>query len=159
MPPSHGPVPGERRATFRDPCVYGVLRTERNAVAGRRLVIVESPAKAKTIAQYLGDGYDVLASVGHIRDLVDTKALPPELKKKGSIGKFSVDVDNGFEPYYVLSERAARTVPELKRSLKEADELFLATDEDREGEAIAWHLLDELKPKGCLLYTSPSPRD
>jgi len=116
-------------------------------VAGRKLVIVESPAKARTIAQYLGDGYDVMASVGHIRDLVDTKALPPELKKQGSIGKFSVDVDNGFEPYYVLSDRAAKTVPELKRSLKQADELYLATDEDREGEAIAWHLLEVLQPK------------
>ena len=127
--------------------MYGVLRNERKTLTGRKLVIVESPAKAKTIAQYLGDGYDVLASVGHIRDLADTKSLPPELKKQGSIGKFSIDVDNGFQPYYVLSDRAAKTVPELKRSLKDADELFLATDEDREGEAIAWHLLEVLKPK------------
>ena len=112
----------------------------------KKLVIVESPAKAKTIAQYLGDGYDVLASVGHIRDLIEPKNLPPELKK-GSLGKFSVDVENGFEPYYVVSDQKKKTVADLKRALKNADELYLATDEDREGEAIAWHLLDELKPK------------
>ncbi|QVG65023.1 type I DNA topoisomerase [Curtobacterium flaccumfaciens pv. flaccumfaciens] len=112
----------------------------------KKLVIVESPAKAKTIAQYLGDGYEVQASVGHIRDLVEPKNLPPELKK-GSLGKFSVDVDNGFEPYYVVSDAKKKTVSELKRALKDADELYLATDEDREGEAIAWHLLQVLKPK------------
>jgi len=112
----------------------------------KKLVIVESPAKAKTIAQYLGDGYEVQASVGHIRDLVEPKNLPAELKK-GSLGKFSVDVDNGFEPYYVVSDGKKKTVAELKRALKGADELFLATDEDREGEAIAWHLLEVLKPK------------
>ncbi|WIE63888.1 type I DNA topoisomerase [Curtobacterium sp. MCLR17_036] len=112
----------------------------------KKLVIVESPAKAKTIAQYLGDGYDVQASVGHIRDLVEPKNLPAELKK-GSLGKFSVDVDNGFEPYYVVSDAKKKTVSELKRALKDADELYLATDEDREGEAIAWHLLQVLKPK------------
>jgi DNA topoisomerase-1 len=112
----------------------------------KKLVIVESPAKAKTIAQYLGDGYEVLASVGHIRDLIEPKNLPPELKK-GSLGKFSVDVENGFEPYYAVSDQKKKTVSELKRALKDADELYLATDEDREGEAIAWHLLQELKPK------------
>ena len=112
----------------------------------KKLVIVESPAKAKTIAQYLGDGYEVLASVGHIRDLIEPKNLPAELKK-GSLGKFSIDVENGFLPYYVVSPQKTKTVNELKRALKGADELYLATDEDREGEAIAWHLLDELKPK------------
>jgi DNA topoisomerase-1 len=114
--------------------------------ASRKLVIVESPAKAKTIGQYLGDGYEVLASVGHIRDLVEPKNLPPELKK-GSLGKFSIDVENGFAPYYVVSDEKKRTVADLKKALKGADELYLATDEDREGEAIAWHLLEELKPK------------
>jgi DNA topoisomerase-1 len=112
----------------------------------KKLVIVESPAKAKTIGQYLGDGYEVQASVGHIRDLIEPKNLPPELKK-GSLGKFSVDVENGFEPYYVISDAKKKTVTDLKRALKDADELFLATDEDREGEAIAWHLLQVLKPK------------
>ena len=112
----------------------------------KKLVIVESPAKAKTIGQYLGDGYEVQASVGHIRDLVEPKNLPPELKK-GSLGKFSVDVENGFEPYYVISDAKKKTVADLKRALKNADEVYLATDEDREGEAIAWHLLEVLKPK------------
>ncbi|WP_167044616.1 type I DNA topoisomerase [Salinibacterium sp. ZJ454] len=112
----------------------------------KKLVIVESPAKAKTIGQYLGDDYEVQASVGHIRDLVEPKNLPPELKK-GSLGKFSVDVENGFAPYYVVSDGKKQTVAALKRALKNADELYLATDEDREGEAIAWHLLEVLKPK------------
>lgn len=112
----------------------------------KKLVIVESPTKMKSIAAYLGDGYEVLSSVGHIRDLIEPKNLPPELKK-GSLGKFSVDVENGFEPYYVVSDSKKKTVAELKRALKDADELLLATDEDREGEAIAWHLLQELKPK------------
>ncbi|MCU1635557.1 MAG: topoisomerase, partial [Cryobacterium sp.] len=111
----------------------------------KKLVIVESPTKMKSIAQYLGDGYEVLSSVGHIRDLVEPKNLPPELKK-GSLGKFSVDVENGFEPYYVVSDSKKKTVSELKRALKNADELLLATDEDREGEAIAWHLLQVLSP-------------
>lgn len=112
----------------------------------KKLVIVESPTKMRSIAAYLGDGYEVLSSVGHIRDLIEPKNLPPELKK-GSLGKFSVDVENGFEPYYVVSDSKKKTVAELKRALKDADELLLATDEDREGEAIAWHLLQELKPK------------
>jgi DNA topoisomerase I len=112
----------------------------------KKLVIVESPAKAKTIAQYLGDGYEVQASVGHIRDLIEPKNLPPELKK-GSLGKFSVDVENNFEPYYVVSDAKKKTVADLKKALAGADELYLATDEDREGEAIAWHLLQVLKPK------------
>ena len=112
----------------------------------KKLVIVESPAKAKTIGQYLGDDYEVQASVGHIRDLIEPKNLPPELKK-GFLGKFSVDIENDFEPYYVVSDQKRKTVAELKRALKDADELYLATDEDREGEAIAWHLLQVLNPK------------
>ncbi|MFM8926827.1 MAG: type I DNA topoisomerase [Rhodoluna sp.] len=115
--------------------------------AGSKLVIVESPAKAKTIAKYLGEDFKVLASVGHIRDLIDLKELPPELKKQGSIGRFAIDVDDDFKPYYAISPGKNKTVTELKAALKDADELYLATDEDREGEAIAWHLLDVLKPK------------
>jgi len=116
-------------------------------VAGnKKLVIVESPTKVKSIAQYLGDGYEVMASVGHIRDLIEPKALPTDLKK-GGLGKFGVDVENGFKPYYVVSDQKKKTVADLKRALKNADELLLATDEDREGEAIAWHLLEVLKPK------------
>ncbi|WP_035253559.1 type I DNA topoisomerase [Agrococcus lahaulensis] len=113
---------------------------------GKKLVIVESPAKGKTIERYLGDGYQVLASVGHIRDLVSPRDLPADLKK-GAFGKFAVDVDNGFAPYYVVSDEKKKTVSELKKALKDAEELILATDEDREGEAIAWHLLEVLKPK------------
>ncbi|MEO8908346.1 MAG: type I DNA topoisomerase, partial [Microbacteriaceae bacterium] len=112
----------------------------------KKLVIVESPTKVKSITQYLGDGYTVMASVGHIRDLIEPKALPPE-QKKGGLGKFGVDVDNGFKSYYVVSDQKKKTVADLKRALKDADELLLATDEDREGEAIAWHLLEVLKPK------------
>jgi DNA topoisomerase-1 len=112
----------------------------------KKLVIVESPTKMKSIAAYLGDDYEVLSSVGHIRDLIEPKNLPPELKK-GSLGKFSVDVENGFEPYYVVSDAKKKTVADLKRAMKNAGELLLATDEDREGEAIAWHLLQVLQPK------------
>ena len=111
-----------------------------------KLVIVESPAKAKTISKYLGDEFTVLASVGHIRELVEPKNVPKELKKT-SIGKFAVDVDNGFTPYYGITAGKTKTISDLKAALKGADELYLATDEDREGEAIAWHLLEVLKPK------------
>jgi len=113
--------------------------------AGRKLVIVESPAKARTIAGYLGDGFTVEASVGHIRDLPQPSELPVEMKR-GPFGKFAVDVDNGFQPYYVVDPDKRKKVAELRKALKGADELYLATDEDREGEAIAWHLLEELKP-------------
>ncbi len=113
--------------------------------SGRRLVIVESPAKARTIAGYLGDGYDVEASVGHIRDLPNPSELPADMKK-GPYGRFAVDVDNGFDPYYVVDPDKRKKVADLKRLLKDADELYLATDEDREGEAIAWHLREVLKP-------------
>jgi len=114
--------------------------------SSKKLVIVESPAKAKTIGKYLGADYEVLASVGHIRDIPLPSELPKEMKK-GPFGKFAVNVESNFEPYYVVSEYSKRTVTDLKRALKEADELLLATDEDREGEAIAWHLLEVLKPK------------
>jgi DNA topoisomerase-1 len=112
----------------------------------QKLVIVESPAKAKTISKYLGSDYEVLASIGHIRDLVDPKDLPAE-KKKGSLAKFSIDIENDFEPYYAISPGKSKTVSDLKKALSNASELYLATDEDREGEAIAWHLLQVLKPK------------
>lgn len=115
------------------------------ASQGKKLVIVESPTKMRSIQGYLGDGYEVLSSVGHIRDLADKRDIPAD--KKQAYGKYSIDIDNGFDPYYVESERGKKTVAELKRALKGADELLLATDEDREGEAIAWHLLQTLKPK------------
>ena len=113
---------------------------------GKKLVIVESPTKMRSIQGYLGDGYEVLSSVGHIRDLADKKDIPADLKKT-SVGKYSIDIENDFTPLYVESDRGKKTVTELKRALKTADELLLATDEDREGEAIAWHLLETLKPK------------
>ncbi|MBV7363362.1 type I DNA topoisomerase [Actinomycetaceae bacterium TAE3-ERU4] len=113
---------------------------------GKKLVIVESPAKARTIGAYLGKDFTVEASVGHIRDLPQPSELPSSMKK-GPYGKFAVDVEDGFKPYYVVDADKKKKVTELKRALKEADELYLATDEDREGEAIAWHLLEVLNPK------------
>lgn len=113
--------------------------------AGKKLVIVESPTKAKKIGGYLGDGYTVMASVGHIRDLAQPSQIPSA--DKGHFGKFGVDVDDGFKPYYIVDGNKKKTVAELKSALKSADELYLATDEDREGEAIAWHLVQTLKPK------------
>ncbi len=111
-----------------------------------KLVIVESPAKAATIEGYLGPDYHVTASIGHIRDLPQPKDLPTEMKK-GPYGRFAVDVEHGFTPYYAVNPDKKKKVAELRKALKESDELFLATDEDREGEAIAWHLLQVLKPK------------
>ncbi|WP_047689182.1 type I DNA topoisomerase [Kocuria sp. ZOR0020] len=118
----------------------------KNTGTGKSLLIVESPSKVKTIAGYLGDAYEVDSSMGHIRDLPQPSELPTEMKK-GSYGKFAVDVDSGFDPYYVVNPDKKKKVTELKRKLKECDALYLATDGDREGEAIAWHLYEVLKPK------------
>ncbi|WP_042427852.1 type I DNA topoisomerase [Streptacidiphilus anmyonensis] len=120
--------------------------TSETARDGRRLVIVESPAKAKTIKGYLGPGYVVEASVGHIRDLPGTAAEVPE-GYTGDVRRLGIDVDHDFEPIYVVNPDKKAQVSKLKTLLKEADELFLATDEDREGEAIAWHLQEVLRPK------------
>ena len=120
---------------------------EQPTAGGRRLVIVESPAKAKTIKGYLGPGYDVEASVGHIRDLPDKKSPAPAEYKGTEVGRLGIDVEHDFTPLYVVNSDKKAKVTELKRKLKDADELLLATDEDREGEAIAWHLLEVLKPK------------
>ncbi|WP_086772262.1 type I DNA topoisomerase [Streptomyces bobili] len=120
--------------------------TSDTAHGGRRLVIVESPAKAKTIKGYLGPGYVVEASVGHIRDLPNGAAEVPE-KYTGEVRRLGVDVDNDFQPVYVVNADKRAQVKKLKDLLKDSDELFLATDEDREGEAIAWHLQEVLKPK------------
>ena len=111
-----------------------------------KLVIVESPNKVRSIAAYLGEDFDVEASIGHIRDLAQPSELPAA-EKKGPYGKFAVDVSDGFKPYYVINPDKKKTVTVLRRALKDADELYLATDDDREGEAIAWHLLQVLKPK------------
>ncbi|MET8556012.1 type I DNA topoisomerase [Streptomyces sp. NPDC004959] len=120
--------------------------TSETANGGRRLVIVESPAKAKTIKGYLGPGYTVEASVGHIRDLPSGAAEVPE-KYTGETRRLGVDVEHDFQPVYVVNADKKSQVKKLKDLLRESDELFLATDEDREGEAIAWHLQEVLKPK------------
>ncbi len=113
----------------------------------RRLVIVESPAKARTIAGYLGSGYVVESSIGHVRDLPSKADEIPAEKKKESWARLGVDVEHGFAPLYVVSAGKKDQVRKLKAALADADELLLATDEDREGEAIAWHLVQVLKPK------------
>ena len=114
---------------------------------GHRLVIVESPAKARTIAGYLGKGYVVESSIGHIRDMPDKAAEIPARYRDKPWARLGVNVDQGFEALYVVPADKKSQVSKLKHLLAEADELLLATDEDREGEAIAWHLLEELKPK------------
>jgi DNA topoisomerase-1 len=114
---------------------------------GRRLVIVESPAKARTIAGYLGKGYVVESSIGHIRDMPDKAAEIPVKYRKEPWARLGVDVDHDFEALYVVNTDKKSQVTKLKQLLSNADELLLATDEDREGEAIAWHLREELKPK------------
>jgi DNA topoisomerase-1 len=112
----------------------------------KKLVIVESPAKAKTIAGYLGPDFVVESSIGHIRDLPNRASdIPKEDRKR--FGAMGVAIEEGFAPYYVVDPDKKKVVAQLKKRVKEVDELLLATDEDREGEAIAWHLLQELKPK------------
>ncbi|HEY7176915.1 MAG TPA: type I DNA topoisomerase, partial [Micromonosporaceae bacterium] len=113
----------------------------------KRLVIVESPAKAKTISGYLGPGYVVEASFGHVRDLPRNAADVPAKYKGESWARLGVDVDNGFNALYVVSSDRKQQIAKLAKLAKEVDEIFLATDEDREGEAIAWHLLETIKPK------------
>jgi len=114
----------------------------------KKLVIVESPAKARTISGYLGDGYVVESSIGHIRDIPAKAAdAPKNLQDEWRRTKYGVDVENGFKPLYVVSPEKRQQVTKLKRLLADADELLLATDEDREGEAIAWHLIETLHPR------------
>ena len=114
---------------------------------GSPLVIVESPAKARTIARYLGDDYQVESSIGHIRDLPRNAADVPKEYKGEKWARLGVDTENHFKPLYIVSPEKKDHVRHLKAMLKDADELYLATDEDREGEAIAWHLLEVLNPK------------
>src|SRR6476661_9016502 len=113
----------------------------------KRLVIVESPAKARTIKGYLGDDFVVESSVGHIRDLPQRAADIPAEYKKEKWARLGVDVEDDFRPLYVVDPDKKKKVAELRALLKDADELLLATDEDREGEAISWHLFEVLKPK------------
>jgi DNA topoisomerase-1 len=110
-------------------------------------VIVESPTKARTIAGYLGKGYVVESSIGHIRDMPDKAAEIPTKYRKEPWARLGVNIDADFTPLYVVNAGKRQQVSKLKQLLKDADELLLATDEDREGEAIAWHLVEELKPK------------
>ncbi|HEY2576438.1 MAG TPA: type I DNA topoisomerase [Streptosporangiaceae bacterium] len=119
----------------------------RPAGRGTRLVIVESPTKARTIAGYLGKGYVVESSIGHIRDMPDKAAEIPAKYRSEPWARLGVNIDAGFEPLYVVHSDKKQQVAKLKHLLKDADELLLATDEDREGEAIAWHLVEELRPK------------
>jgi DNA topoisomerase-1 len=125
---------------YRDPPVPGNGKH-------KRLVIVESPAKARTIKGYLGDDFVVESSVGHIRDLPERAADIPEEYKKEKWARLGVDVEHDFQPLYIVDPDKKKKVGELKKLLKDSDELLLATDEDREGEAIAWHLLEVLQPK------------
>jgi len=121
-----------------------VATTEKSGL--NRLVIVESPAKARTIEGYLGKGYKVASSIGHIRDLPNRASDVPK-EQRAKYGTMGVAIDEDFEPLYLVDDDKKKTVAELRKLLKGADELLLATDEDREGEAIAWHLLQVLKPK------------
>ena len=111
------------------------------------LVIVESPTKARTIRNFLPSSYRVEASMGHVRDLPPSAEEIPEEYKGETWAKLGVNVEGNFEPIYVIPKDKQKIVKELKAALKEADELVLATDEDREGESISWHLLQILKPK------------
>ena len=121
-------------------------RASRKDSATNTLVIVESPAKARTIERYLGDGYTVASSIGHIRDLPSKASeVPKEIKGK-PWATLAVDVDEGFRPVYIIPSTKKKVITDLRRELKNAGQLLLATDEDREGEAIAWHLVEVLKP-------------
>ncbi|QDT59585.1 DNA topoisomerase 1 [Stieleria bergensis] len=115
--------------------------------SGKSLVIVESPAKARTISKFLGGGFQVEASIGHIRDLPERKSELPEKLRTESWAYLGVNVDEGFKPVYLVPKDKNKQVKKLRDALKHADMLYLATDEDREGEAISWHLLETLKPK------------
>jgi DNA topoisomerase I len=137
-------VPGQKTPGPSSPARWGGYR---DAPMPKRLVIVESPAKARTIAGYLGPEFVVESSVGHIRDLPDSAAEIPERYKGEPWARLGVDVEHDFEPLYVVDPDKKKTVAQLRKQLADADELLLATDEDREGEAIAWHLLEVLKPK------------
>src|SRR3989339_1041988 len=111
------------------------------------VVIVESPTKAKTIKDFLPKGYEVVASMGHIRDLPQSAAEIPEKYKNEKWSQLGVNVEKDFEPLYVVPKDKKKMLKDIKALVDKADELLLATDEDREGESISWHLLEELKPK------------
>jgi DNA topoisomerase I len=145
--PARSKAAGKTTAASGDGDNGAAPATKNGAGHGTRLVIVESPAKARTIAGYLGKGYVVESSIGHIRDMPDKAAEIPEKYRAQPWARLGVDVDNDFQALYVVPADKRQQVSKLKSLLKDADELYLATDEDREGEAIAWHLKEELKPK------------
>ena len=138
---------GSPAASIADLVSGAMVAREMAASTGKKLVIVESPAKAKTIAGYLGKDYVVESSIGHIRDLPNSASEIPAKFKGEAWARLGVDVDHDFQPLYVVDAGKKKVVSELKAKLKDADELLLATDEDREGEAIAWHLREVLEPK------------
>ena len=113
----------------------------------KSLVIVESPAKARTISDFLPKSFKVEASVGHIRDLPKGAKEVPKKYKSESWSRLGIDVDNDFEPLYIVPAEKKKQVQKLKAALKDVDHLYLATDEDREGESISWHLMQVLKPE------------
>jgi len=113
----------------------------------KKLVIVESPTKAKTISKFLPRDYQVKASMGHVRDLPASAAEIPEKHKGEAWSRLGVNVEEDFDPLYVIPDKKRKLIAELKSALKDADELILATDEDREGESIGWHLREVLRPK------------
>lgn len=121
-----------------------------SSAKGKHLVVVESPSKAKTISRFLGNEYRVEASFGHVRDLPESAKEIPAKFKKSEWARLGVDVNNGFEPIYVVPKDKERHIKTLKSAIAEAEELLLATDEDREGESIGWHVLEVLKPKSGL---------
>src|SRR3954447_17811792 len=145
----HSPAP--IRSRDRSAEQTGPLTTSRTTIrnnVAKPLVIVESGAKAKTIAGFLGtDRYTVMASVGHIRDLPRGAKFAPKSVTKPEVRRLGIDVDDHFAPIYVVPDDKKQVVSQLKAALKDASELYLATDEDREGEAISWHLLEVLKPR------------
>ena len=113
----------------------------------KTLVIVESPAKARTIERFLKSGYEVLASYGHVRDLPESAdEIPDEIRKK-KWGRIGVDTEGNFKPYYVIPNDKRKYVQALRSALKGANQVLLATDPDREGESISWHLKEILKPR------------
>ncbi len=112
-----------------------------------RLVIVESPTKARTLKRFLGDEFVVESSIGHVRDLPANASEVPEAYKKKKWARLGVDIENDFKPLYVVHPDKKKKIAELKKLVKNASEVLLATDEDREGEAISWHLVEVLKPK------------
>jgi DNA topoisomerase-1 len=121
--------------------------THKAQTGGKPLVIVESPAKARTLGKILGPGYRIEASIGHVRDLpANADEVPPAIKRE-KWSRLGIDIEHGFKPLYVVPRNKREQIRKLKEALEDASELYLATDEDREGESISWHLVQELKPK------------